>query len=151
MRTKKNYLAVIVVIVFLDALLFTLSLPAAGTEATGARIRACWVDAYVADTDPNSVDVWSGPGSGYPVIATLHNGDGVFIVGSAGEWMRIDNTSSAGWVYGPLLGVYSLADPDKVWGWQDPSGLVPMLAGEGKIGYLIWESSPGSPKARHSG
>lgn len=89
-----------------------------GSKATTTR---CDVKAYVIDRDPEGMNVRSGPGSTYRVIGNLPNqgveGIGVHIIGSQGDWVRIDLAveqggepertffKGEGWVYGPLLEV----------------------------------------------
>jgi SH3-like domain-containing protein len=81
----------------------------------------CDISAYVADRDPDGLNVRSGPGSTHKVVGNLPNqkvdgGIGVHITGSSGDWFRIDEAfeeggeeervffKGVGWVYGPLLG-----------------------------------------------
>ena len=84
------------------------------------KVTPCDVAAYVIDSDPNGLNVRSGPGSTQKIVGNLPNqnveGIGVHITGSSGEWVRIDRAteqggdedrtlfSGVGWVYGPLLG-----------------------------------------------
>jgi SH3-like domain-containing protein len=135
MKTKR-YLPAVTFFALLAAAGLLKTLPAAGEE-TG--VVWCYdVEAYVADTDPKGINTRSGPGSGYPVTGTLPYHDVVSISGSAGEWMRIGDTSpgwmqigntSPGWVYGPLLAVMAVTDATGPT--QDPSGLVPIFEGNG--------------------
>lgn len=81
----------------------------------------CDISAYVADRDPNGLNVRSGPGGAHQVVGNLpdqrvEGGIMVHITGSSGDWFRIDEAfevggeaervhfKGVGWVYGPLLG-----------------------------------------------
>jgi SH3-like domain-containing protein len=84
------------------------------------------VSAFVADTDPAGLNVRSGPGSNYDVVATLPTNEPVevAIAGTAQGWFLINEAYSKsqpeleqlGWVYAPLLGVtttsLNINDPD---------------------------------------
>lgn len=75
----------------------------------------CEITAYVADPDPNGLNVRSGAGTNFKVIKTIpkdNDGTIVEIVSSSGSWMKISSArnaegetvfSGSGWVYAPNL------------------------------------------------
>lgn len=57
----------------------------------------------VAVVSATNVNVRSGPGTDYRVIAMVNKGDNFTISGKSGEWYRLDLTGGSGWVAGWLL------------------------------------------------
>lgn len=81
--------------------------------------RACNIGAYVIDEDPQGLNVRSGPGTNYKVIAKLPTDIDIAevevrIAASVGNWVMITQAidpgtdqikfQGRGWVYAPLLG-----------------------------------------------
>jgi hypothetical protein len=106
--------------------------PVRAQETADGEPMICNCTAYVIDTDPKGLNVRSGPGTGYPVAATLPTDSSVevWITGSVGPWVSIERTyifadndsmtedddkKVAGFIYGPLLAVQTR-----------PSGLMPI-------------------------
>ncbi len=95
--------------------------PARAEEVPDGGAIPCDCTAYVIDTDPNGLNIRSGPGTEYPVTATLptDNSVEVWVTGSVGPWMSIERAyifaeygmtedidkKIAGFIYGPLLAV----------------------------------------------
>ncbi|MBN2224522.1 MAG: SH3 domain-containing protein [Deltaproteobacteria bacterium] len=124
MKTKENLRILSALFIPIVVTLFS-TFPAIAAETAGYEVVPCEVHAYVIDVNPSGVNVRSGPGEGYPVIALLppvgvapdYNDVDVMIRGSVGEWMRISDPWSSttetkegfektvGWVYGPSLGL----------------------------------------------
>lgn len=72
---------------------------------------ACFSTAEVMGLDPNGdgfLAVRTGPGTGYRMIAKIHNGDRVETYGGRGKWVAISFGPSGrlGWVHGNWLGNY---------------------------------------------
>lgn len=85
----------------------------------------CGLEAWVNDDDPQGLNVRSGPGREFPVIATIprHNGSPgehpstetlAILTGATGRWVQIVRAQDhearevfrgRGWVFAPLLGV----------------------------------------------
>jgi SH3-like domain-containing protein len=77
----------------------------------------CNVSAYIIDKDSKGLNVRSGAGSKSKAIGKIpYNADGtvVDIIGSKGDWVKIENARTAandsvfsktGWVYAPLLAI----------------------------------------------
>jgi SH3-like domain-containing protein len=97
--------------------------PQAGTGAapTHAGVVAaqtpCDLRVYVLDPDPQGVNVRSGPGKQFDVVARLPHDESSLLVhvsGATGQWVRISEAErmesgegvfkGAGWVYAPGLG-----------------------------------------------
>lgn len=140
----KNCLSGVLFLVLWIMMALFLSPPVRAAETADTKIDECWVDVYVADTDPRGVNVRSGPGQSYPVVATLPYHDVVTISGAAGEWMRVtkpnymsggddpDWNKPIGWVSGKLLAVTATTGNGPE---LDPSGLVPIR------GELDWNTA----------
>jgi SH3-like domain-containing protein len=91
----------------------------------------CDVAAYVVDPDPNGLNVRSGPGKAFSVVATIPHRESaieVLVTGATGQWVRIKNAvtqeedesvfKGEGWVFGPML-----ATQTKNYGGLDPNAL----------------------------
>ena len=101
------------------------------TPMGGDIVTNCDVEAYVIDPDPKGMNVRSGPGSTFKIVANLPKQDvegiGVHITGSKGDWVRIDMAveeggeqertffKGEGWLYGPLLGVDGVGGGTKLY------------------------------------
>ncbi|MBN2224509.1 MAG: SH3 domain-containing protein [Deltaproteobacteria bacterium] len=126
MNPKKHLIFIVFPSVLMTAVVLP-SLFAAAEEATDFEVVPCEVGAYVIDTDPAGLNVRSGPGLDYPVIAVLPTYAtppedvtvDLVIRGSVGEWMYISDPAYdgsegeefwkiTGWVYGPMLGTYAV-------------------------------------------
>ena len=103
---------------FLLALLLTLAAPAAMAQALAVPIvppcdqrvteAACTGAGRVMGLDPDGdgfLAVRTGPGSDYPMIDRLRNGDRVGIVTSAGPWLGLEYGGvRQGWADGTWVG-----------------------------------------------
>ncbi len=79
--------------------------------------NSCSASAYINDHDVKGLNVRSGPGTAYGVIAAITTAESeveVRISGSTGRWVRIEGADPVeevevykgkGWVYGPKLAV----------------------------------------------
>lgn len=87
-----------------------------GTQLVGTPDEVCGLQAYVVDPDPQGLNVRSGPGKQFPAVGKIPRGEdavGVTVVGSAGQWLQVQDAQTQGegeilfkgpgWVYGPLL------------------------------------------------
>jgi SH3-like domain-containing protein len=90
-------------------------------ETPDAGSTPCDCTAYVIDTDPKGLNVRSGPGTDYPINATIPTDKSaeVWITGCSGPWVSIDRAYAVaedgvsddvdmnitGFIYGPLLAV----------------------------------------------
>jgi SH3-like domain-containing protein len=115
----RDYLSSILFIVLSFTIVLLSHLPATAGETTAPLITTCECSAYVANDDPEGINMRSGPGEEYAVIGTLPTDRPVevLITGSVGEWLRITDPASSdnadkhminspsAWVYGPLLAV----------------------------------------------
>ena len=85
-------------------------------QLVGSPDEVCSLPAYVVDPDPQGLNVRSGPGKQFPVVGKIPRGDdvvGVTVVGSAGQWLQVQDAriqgeeevlfKGPGWVYGPML------------------------------------------------
>ena len=127
--------AILLITLFTVLLLYLPAPVSAGDEPRGGPVP-CGCEAYVVDTDPKGLNVRSGPGTDYPIIATLptNNPVEVTITGSYGPWMVIERAyifaengmtedvdrEIHGVVYGPLLAVMTRSNG---------RALVPLYAG----------------------
>jgi SH3-like domain-containing protein len=136
---KNNNFCLLLSVSFLTVMAFVPSLPAFAAETADYEVVPCdRVLAFVYDTDPAGLNVRSGPGSDYPVIATLPTNQPVelLITGAVGAWMRItepsgqtfDTMNIVGWVYGPLLAVWTQGNPSGIPLHTKPSASSPILA-----------------------
>ena len=136
----KNYLSLISILALFAAITLLSLSPAPAAETADTGIAKCSVEAYVADTDPKGINVRSGPGQNYPVVATLPYHSTVTIFGAVGEWTIINEDSPHRWVYGPLLAVGAHTNPNAFF-WRDPTGLVPIY-GESSDDFAIIAWAP---------
>lgn len=99
------------------------------TKPAAAPVVPCDLDAYVVEEDENGLNVRSGPGKDYKVIAVLSGDDTdeqmVHITGVSGSWMRISTAAAldgkslfkgTGWVFASKLG--TSVRPDGKGGYQ---------------------------------
>jgi SH3-like domain-containing protein len=117
---------ILILAIFVVPALFT-SVSAWAGEAPDGGLVPCDCTAYVIDTDPKGLNVRSGPGTDYPIAATIptHSSVEVWITGSVGSWMSIERAyifaddgsmtedvdkKVAGFVFGPLLAVQTLPE-----------------------------------------
>lgn len=89
-------------------------------SALGQTETHCRVYAYVYDKDPAGLNVRSGPGADFSVLAAIpldEDGISVNVIAAQGKWFRISHAenaegepviSEAGWVFGPLLAIRSV-------------------------------------------
>jgi len=91
--------------------------------AAEAKTRACNVNGYSIDKDPNGLNVRSGPGGGHAVITSLRRAENgwphLHITGASGNWLRIDTAiegmdpdgnalfRGVGWVHNSLVATAS--------------------------------------------
>ena len=140
---QKNPLPFISILALFAAIIFLPLSLAPAAETTDYEVVPCHntdesldTDMYaeVFDTDSAGLNVRGGPGTNYPVIATLPTDRKVVVTvtGSVGEWIRIKdaavctgtgitNVHLVGWVHGTLLSVM-------VVGWGSSSKLAPLYA-----------------------
>ncbi|MEZ4719023.1 MAG: SH3 domain-containing protein [Caldilineaceae bacterium] len=75
-----------------DAAAVLLPTPTPGDEATpAAKLPASAPDVPTAFTQPDRMNVRAGPGTGYPVVATVAQGTALEILalGPTGEWYQV--------------------------------------------------------------
>jgi SH3-like domain-containing protein len=144
--------------VFATALLIAAAcLMAAGgqrpqTQPSSLPYTPCDIGAYVVDSDPEGLNVRTGPGKEFPSVATLTRDTMVDVKGVHSGWVLIGNAEDlfstedqnvfkgSGWVYGMLLGTatyYRGIDPHyRVKVYRLPShtgGIVGKLAPETEV------------------
>ena len=92
------------------------------TQAVAAPTTKCELAAYVGDPDPKGLNVRAGPGTRFPVVATIkvpqparEAGVVTTVLGATGQWLLIEGADDAledpakqlfrgrGWVYAPML------------------------------------------------
>ena len=91
----------------------TIGIAAAALLASSATAFA--VSAYAI----SSVNVRSGPGTGYRAIDTLHSGDAVDIDHCQGSWCFVSKSGPDGWVSANYLSRDSYADEDDYYDDED--------------------------------
>jgi uncharacterized protein YraI len=64
----------------------------------GAAVLLLSAGAALAAVATTTVNVRTGPGTGYRVIDTLYAGERVSIVGQAGGWCAVEKSGPNGWV-----------------------------------------------------
>jgi SH3-like domain-containing protein len=102
---------------------------AAQAKPAAAPVTPCDANAYVVEEDENGLNVRSGPGKEYSVIAVLTDKDDdeqlVHITGISGSWMRVSSAEAlngkslfkgTGWVFAGKLG--TSVRPDSKGGYQ---------------------------------
>ena len=86
-----------------------------------APTTRCEIAAYIVDPDPQGLNVRTGPGKQFGVIASIPRGENgvvVSVTGASGDWVLIEGADpmdevqlykGAGWAYATLLGLDTTA------------------------------------------
>lgn len=103
-------------------------------QSEAAPENRCEGYAYVIDTDPQGLNVRTGPGRRFSVAGRIPKGDavGVFIKGSTGQWLLIEEAvnqgegeivyKGGGWVFGPMLATETRSE-----GYDGPKAVVKLF------------------------
>ncbi|MEW6125604.1 MAG: SH3 domain-containing protein [Acidobacteriota bacterium] len=92
MKIKFLFSTAAMLALFVASVSSSTSLSTRQSKPANPPTEACDIDAYMIEDDPNGLNVRSGPGKDYPVIAVLPKKEEpnlIHISGASGAWVRI--------------------------------------------------------------
>jgi SH3-like domain-containing protein len=111
-------------------------------QKSAEKSRTCEVSAYIADTDPNGLNVRATPDKGGEILKRLVRGDGdisLDIIATAGNgWVKITNAwhgetseefKGSGWVFAAMLSTGTRGYPN----YNSPAKLYASPSKKGKV------------------